>query len=160
MRTDTSHELIEQPTLNRADQQQTQGVISHAHARDLALCWQDAASEHHPITLLARTGEITRDAELSLAHDLSLLETAAAAWGSPRSIPEKQLRVLLDYVRYHGLRPPVEGWGYLRDAEFLRSIRRMASEVRAQGPTTYEPPEDRPAAAPLDEYRGRRTRRW
>ena len=146
--------------MNRADQQQTQTVISHAHARDLALCWQDGASERHPITLLAHTGEITRDAELSLAHDLSLLETASAAWGSPPSIPEKQLRVLLEYVRYHGPRPPVEGWRHLRDAEFLRSIRRMASEVRAHGPTTYEPPEDRPVAAPLDEYRGRRTRRW
>jgi hypothetical protein len=135
-------------------------VISHAHARDLAECWQDDANERHPITLLARTGEITSDAERSLAHDLRLLETASAAWGSPPSIPEKQLRVLLDYVRYHGSRPPVDGWRHLRDAEFLRSIRRMASEVRAHVPMTYEPPEDRPAAAPLDEYRGRRTRRW
>ena len=141
-------------------EQQTRTVISHAHARDLAECWQDDANQHHPITLLARTGEITNDAERSLAHDLRLLETASAAWGSPPSIPEKQLRVLLDYVRYHGPRPPLEGWRHLRDAEFLRSIRRMASEVRASAPMTYEPPEDRPAAAPLDEYRGRRSRRW
>jgi hypothetical protein len=112
------------------------------------------------VTLLARTGEITADAERSLAHDLSLLETASATWGSPPSIPEKQLRVLLHYVRYHGIRPPMDGWRQLRDAEFVHSIRRMASEARAHAPAPSEPPEERPVAATLDEYRGRRTRRW
>jgi hypothetical protein len=146
---------IEQPILNHAEQQ-ARTVISHAHARDLAECWQDGARERHPITLLARTGEITVDAERSLAHDLQLLETASATWGSPPSIPEKQLRILLDYVRYHGARPPMDGWRELRDAEFLRSIRRMASEARAQAPATPE----QPVLAPLDEYRGRRARRW
>jgi hypothetical protein len=156
----TPRDSIGQPTLNRAHQAHSQTVISHAHARDLAECWQDGASEDHPITRLARTGEITRDAERSLAYDLSLLEMASSAWGSPPSIPEKQLKVLLDYVRYHGPRPPLEGWRHLRDAEFLRSIRRMASEVRSYAPMTYEPPDERTPAAPLDEYRGRRTRRW
>jgi hypothetical protein len=135
-------------------------VISHAHARDLAECWQDGANEDHPVTRLARTGEITHDAERSLAYDLSLLEMASSAWGSPPSIPEKQLRVLLDYVRYHGARPPLDGWRQLRDAEFLRSIRRMASEVRSNAPVTYEPPDERAPAAALDDYRGRRSRRW
>ena len=103
-------------------------VISHAHARDLAECWQDAAREQHPITLLARTGEITNDAQRCIAYDLDLLEMASSSWGSPPSIPEKQLRVLLQYVRHHGPRPPVEGWSGLRDAEFLRygSIHRNA----------------------------------
>lgn len=110
-------------------------VITHAHARDLAQCWQDAARERHPITMLARTGEITHDAERSLSHDLDLLQMASAAWGTPPSIPEKQLRVLLEYVRHHGPRPPVDGWSSLRDTEFLRSIRRMASEARAHEPS-------------------------
>lgn len=146
--------------MNRPDQAQSQTVISHAHARDLAECWQDGANEDHPVTRLARTGEITHDAERSLAYDLSLLETASSAWGSPPSIPEKQLRVLLDYVRYHGPRPALDGWRQLRDAEFLRSIRRMASEVRSNSPMTYEPPDERAPAAALDDYRGRRARRW
>lgn len=133
-------------------------MISHAHARDLAECWQDAARADHPITLLARTGEIAADAERSLAYDLSLLEMASAAWGSPPSIPEKQLRVLLDYVRYHGRRPPLHGWSQLRDAEFLRSIRRMASEVRSHSPAMYEPPEEREPVVSADESRGQRPR--
>jgi hypothetical protein len=110
--------------------------------------------------MLARTGEITADAEPSLSYDLSLLEMASAAWGSPRSIPEKQLRVLLDYVRYHGPRPPLEGWQHLRDAEFLRSIRRMASEARSHAPAVYEPPDRRTPGAPVDDQRGGRPRRW
>ena len=146
--------------MNRAEQAPSQTVISHAHARDLADCWQDSSNERHPVTRLARTGEITQDAERSLANDLGLLETASSTWGSPPSIPEKQLRVLLDYVRYHGPRPPLDGWRQLRDAEFLRSIRRMASEVRSHKPTTYEPPEERAPAAALDDYRNRRSNRW
>jgi hypothetical protein len=133
-------------------------VISHAHARDLAECWKDAARDDHPVTLLARTGEITPEAERSLSEDLSRLEMASATWGSPPSIPEKQLRVLLDYVRYHGPRPPMEGWRQLRDAEFLRSIRRMASEARSQVTMPYEAPAESAWAAPLDEYRQRRMR--
>lgn len=135
-------------------------IISHAHARDLAECWQDAAREHHPITLLARTGEISQDAERSLASDLELLEMASTAWGSPPSIPEKQLRVLLHYVRHHGPRPPVQGWSGLRDAEFLRSIRRMASEARAHEPSDDSPhdrPPDRndaPVGDPRRRFRG------
>lgn len=128
-------------------------MISHAHARDLAECWQDSARDNHPITLLARTGEITPEAEQSLAHDLGLLEMASAAWGSPPSIPEKQLRVLLEYVRYHGPRPPVDGWGRLRDGEFLSSIRRMASEVRSQNPE--DGPQDHAPSR-----RGNRYRSW
>lgn len=122
--------------VNRTD---TASVISHAHARDLSECWQDTERFDHPITRLARSGEITDDAEFSLRHDLDLLETASATWGSPRSIPEKQLRALLDYVRYHGRRPPVRGWRELRDAEFVRSIRQMASEARISGHAAYEP---------------------
>jgi hypothetical protein len=144
--------------LNRAEKPQARTVISHAHARDLAECWKDAARDDHPVTLLAHTGEITPEAERSLAGDLNRLEMASAAWGSPPSIPEKQLRVLLDYVRYHGPRPPVEGWRQLRDAEFLRSIRRMASEARSHVTTSYEPSDNRAWAAPLDEYRQRRMR--
>ena len=109
-------------------------MISHAHARDLAECWQDVDRENHPVTRLARTGEITPDAERAVAHDLRLLETASAAWGAPPSIPEKQVRVLLDYVRYHGPRPAVDGWRHLRDAEFLHATRRMASEARTHVP--------------------------
>ncbi|HSJ45467.1 MAG TPA: hypothetical protein VK923_12355 [Euzebyales bacterium] len=86
------------------------------------------------MTRLARTGEITADAEPTVAHDLRLLEMAAATWGTPPSIPEKQLRVLLDYIRHHDTRGAVEGWQHQRDAEFLRSIRRMASEARLQAP--------------------------
>lgn len=143
-------------TLNRANDPNRRTVISHAHARDLAQCWQDAAREHHPVTLLARTGEITRDAERSLAHDLGLLEMASASWGSPPSIPEKQLRVLLDYVRYHGPRPALENWVQLRDAEFLRSIRHMASEVRSHSPMVYEPPDEWNALRSAAEHRSRR----
>jgi len=109
-------------------------VISHAHARDLAECWQDAGRDDHPVTRLARSGEIAPDAEPTVAHDLRLLEMAAASWGTPPSIPEKQLRVLLEYIRHHGIRAPVEDWQHLRDAEFLRSIRRMASEARSHAP--------------------------
>lgn len=133
-------------------------VISHAHARDLAECWQDAAREQHPITLLAHTGEITSDAERCIAYDLDLLETASTAGGSPPSIPEKQLRVLLEYVRHHGPRPPVEGWSDLRDAEFLRSIRRMASEARAHEPSDDGRP-PAPTVRPIGEPR-RRFRGW
>lgn len=120
--------------LSGAQQASARTVISHAHARDLAECWQDAGRDTHPVTRLARTGEITPDAEPTVAHDLRLLEMAAASWGTPPSIPEKQLRVLLDYIRHHGIRAPVEGWQHQRDAEFLRSIRRMASEARSQAP--------------------------
>lgn len=127
--------------MTRADTTGARQVISHAHARDLAQCWQDTERPGHPVTRLARSGEITPDAEISLEHDLGLLEDAASSWGSPRSIPEKQLRDLLDYVRYHGPRPAVREWQDLRDAEFVRSIRRMASEVRSRRPTVYEPPE-------------------
>lgn len=109
-------------------------VISHAHARDLAECWQDAGRDDHPVTRLARTGEITPDAEAAVAYDLRLLEMAAASWGTPPSIPEKQLRSLLAYIRHHGTRAPVEGWHHQRDAEFLRSIRTMAAEARSQVP--------------------------
>lgn len=105
-------------------------VVSHAHARDLAECWQDAEHDDHPVTRLAVSGEITDGAEQAIAYDLRLLEVASASWGTPRSIPEKRLRGLLEYVRYHGPRPAMEGWRHLRDAEFLRSIRRMASEAR------------------------------
>lgn len=119
-------------------------VISHAHARDLAECWQDAGRDGHPVTRLAQTGEIVGDAETSVAHDLRLLEMAAASWGTPPSIPEKQLRVLLDYIRHHGPRPAVDGWQQMRDAEFLRSIRRMASEARLHGPDGDERHSERP----------------
>ncbi|MBW3606380.1 MAG: hypothetical protein KY460_16035 [Actinobacteria bacterium] len=105
-------------------------MISHAHARDLAECWQDAERDMHPVTRLAASGEITENAEQTIAHDLRLLEMASASWGTPPSIPEKQLCVLLEYVRHHGPRLPVDGWRHLRDTEFLRSIRRMASEAR------------------------------
>lgn len=128
--------------MNRVDDQSTRSVISHAHARDLAQCWQDEGRDDHPVTRLARTGEITADAVPAVAHDLRLLETASASWGTPPSIPEKQLRVLLDYLRHHGPRPAVDGWAHLRDAEFLRSIRQMASEARLYVPN------DEPAAAP------------
>jgi hypothetical protein len=117
--------------VNGAQQASVQAVISHAHARDLASCWQDAANDDHPVTRLARTGEITSEADTVIAHDLGLLESASATWGYPPSIPEKQLRVLLGYVRHHGPRPAVDGWHRHRDAEFLRSIRRMASEARS-----------------------------
>ena len=120
--------------LSGAQQASARTVISHAHARDLAECWQDAGRDDHPVTRLARTGEITTDAEPTVAHDLRLLEMAAASWGTPPSIPEKQLRVLLDYIRHHGTRAAVEGWQHKRDAEFLRSIRRMASEARTHVP--------------------------
>lgn len=110
-------------------------VISHAHARQLAECWQDAERAHHPITVLARSGEITRDAEPSLRHDLRLLEAASATWGNPRSIPEKQLEALLGYVLHHGPRPPVADWDQHRDADFISSIRRMALAVRRGDPT-------------------------
>jgi hypothetical protein len=120
--------------LNGAQQASVRTVISHAHARDLARCWQDAGRDGHPVTRLARTGEITREAERTVAHDLRLLETASASWGTPPSIPEKQVRVLLDYIRHHGPRPAMDGWDQLRDAEFLRSIRRMASEARSHVP--------------------------
>lgn len=109
-------------------------VISHAHARDLAECWQDRGRDDHPVTRLARTGEITSAAEPTIAHDIRLLEAASATWGHPRSIPEKQLRVLLDYVRHHGPRPALDDWQQERDAEFLGSIRRMASEARSHVP--------------------------
>lgn len=121
-------------TVTRPDQVATRTVISHAHARDLAQCWQDEERDGHPVTRLARTGEITVDAEHAVAHDLRLLEAASAAWGAPTSIPEKQVRVLLDYVRYHGPRPAVDGWHHLRDGEFLHAIRRMASEARTHAP--------------------------
>lgn len=120
--------------MNRADSRSPRSVISHAHARDLAQCWQDEGRDDHPVTRLARSGEITADTEPAVAHDLRLLEMASASWGSPPSIPEKQLRVLLEYVRHHGPRPAVEDWQRLRDAEFLRSIRRMASEARRHVP--------------------------
>lgn len=120
--------------LSGAQQASARTVISHAHARDLAECWQDTGRDDHPVTRLARTGEITTDAEPTVAHDLRLLEMAAASWGTPPSIPEKQLRVLLDYIRHHGTRAAVEGWQHKRDAEFLRSIRRMASEARTHVP--------------------------
>lgn len=123
-----------------AQQASGSGVITHAHARDLAACWQDAGRAGHPVTILASTGEITAAAEATIAHDLRLLESASAAWGHPRSIPEKQLRVLLDYVRHHGPRPPLDGWHELRDAEFLRSIRHMASEARSHAPADDEAP--------------------
>lgn len=131
--------------MNRADDRSTRSVISHAHARDLALCWQDEGRDNHPVTRLARTGEITPDAAAAVAHDLRLLETASASWGTPPSIPEKQLRVLLDYLRHHGPRPAVDGWTHLRDAEFLRSIRQMASEARLHAP------DDEPVAHPVRE---------
>lgn len=120
--------------MHRADDRSTRPVISHAHARDLAQCWQDEGRDAHPVTRLARTGEITSDAVSAVAHDLRLLEMASASWGTPPSIPEKQLRILLDYLRHHGPRPAVDGWSHLRDAEFLRSIRRMASEARLHAP--------------------------
>lgn len=116
--------------MTRADQPAARTVISHAHARDLAECWQDAEHDDHPVTRLAFSGEITDGAEQAIAYDLRLLEVASASWGTPPSIPEKQLRVLLEYVRYHGPRLPMDGWRHLRDAEFLRSIRRMALEAR------------------------------
>lgn len=116
----------------RAHQPSARAVISHAHARDLAECWIDADNADHPVTRLAACGEITDRAAQTIAHDLRLLETASASWGTPPSIPEKQLRVLLEYVRHHGPRSPVDGWRQLRDAEFLRSIRRMASEARGE----------------------------
>ena len=116
--------------MTRAHQPSARTVISHAHARDLAECWLDADDEDHPVTRLAASGEITEDAERAIAHDLRLLEMAAASWGTPPSIPEKQLQVLLEYVHHHGPRRPVDGWRQLRDVEFLRSIRRMASEAR------------------------------
>lgn len=140
--------------MSRANRTDAAQVISHAHARDLADCWQDTERVDHPITLLARTGEISRGAEASLRHDLRLLETASATWGSPRSIPEKQLRVLLDYVRHHGPRPPLRGWRALRDYEFVQSIRQMASEARAHTAMVYEPP-----VSGYDEHDGR-DRRW
>lgn len=126
-------------------------MISHAHARDLAECWQDDEREDHPVTRLARTGEITPDAERALSHDLRLLETASAAWGTPPSIPEKQVRVLLDYVRHHGPRSPVEGWRHLHDTEFVHAIRRMASEAR-----THVPTDDRGGARSFGDTRGTR----
>jgi hypothetical protein len=144
--------------VNRAEHATPPTVISHAHARDLAECWEDAARAHHPVTLLARTGEISHDAEGALAYDLNLLEMASASWGSPPSIPEKQLRVLLDYVRYHGPRPALENWRQLRDTDFLRSIRRMAAEVRMRGPLVYDPPDDRdgPRSAAAGQQHARR----
>ncbi|HEX6255399.1 MAG TPA: hypothetical protein VFZ70_06270 [Euzebyales bacterium] len=126
--------------MNGAQQVSVQAVITHAHARDLASCWQDAANDDHPVTRLARTGEITPDAGRAIAHDLNLLESASATWDYPASIPEKQLRVLLGYVRHHGPRPAVDGWHRHRDAEFLRSIRRMAAEARSHAPPDDEPP--------------------
>jgi hypothetical protein len=125
----------------RPDHATPRTVISHAHARDLAECWQDEERDDHPVTRLARTGEITPAAADALAHDLRLLEAASAAWGTPTSIPEKQVRVLLDYVRHHGPRQAVEGWRHLRDGEFLHAIRRMASEARR-----HEPADDRTVA--------------
>jgi hypothetical protein len=134
--------------LSGAQQASARTVISHAHARDLAECWQDAGRDDHPVTRLARTGEITANAEHTVAHDLSLLEMAAASWGTPPSIPEKQLRVLLNYIRHHGTRAAVEGWQHQRDAEFLRSIRRMASEARSNAPRDdHERGEDVPEIA-------------
>lgn len=129
--------------VTRSDHAAPRTVISHAHARDLAECWQDAGRDEHPVTRLAHTGEITSGAEATVAHDLRLLETASASWGTPPSIPEKQLRVLLDYVRYHGPRPAVDGWRHLRDAEFLHSIRRMASEARSSAPSDHDGNEPR-----------------
>lgn len=117
--------------MTRADQSAAGTVISHAHARDLAGCWQDTERDDHPVTRLAVSGEITADADRTIAYDLGLLEMASRSWGTPPSIPEKQLHVLLKYVRYHGPRQPVDGWHHLRDAEFLRSIRRMAAEARS-----------------------------
>jgi hypothetical protein len=114
----------------RAHQPSARTAISHAHARDLAECWVDADNRDHPVTRLAASGEITDGAERAIAYDLRLLEMASASWGTPPSIPEKQLRVLLEYVRYHGPRLPVDGWRQLQDTEFLHSIRRMASEAR------------------------------
>lgn len=128
--------------MHGAQYRSASNVISHAHARDLAECWQDAGRDDHPVTRLARTGEITPAAEPTIAHDVRLLEAASATWGNPRSIPEKQLRVLLDYVRHHGPRPAVDGWKQQRDAEFLGSIHRMASEARS-----HAPPDDAPSAA-------------
>lgn len=155
---DVTLEPIELPPLNSAEQSATRTVISHAHARALAECWQDTARETHPITLLARTGEITHDAEGSVSYDLHLLEMAAAAWGSPPSIPEKQLGVLLDYVRYHGPRGPLDGWRQLRDAEFLRGVQRMASEARAQvhGGDSRDEPAYMAPVTQVDDYRARR----
>jgi hypothetical protein len=126
--------------VNGAHQASAQAVISHAHARDLASCWEDAANANHPVTRLARTGEITPEAGPVIAQDLRLLESASATWGYPPSIPEKQLRVLLGYVRHHGPRAAVDDWHRHRDAEFLRSIRRMASEARSHVPPDDEPP--------------------
>jgi hypothetical protein len=132
-----------------AQQASAQAVISHAHARDLASCWQDAANDSHPVTRLARTGEITPEAGAVIAHDLRLLESASATWGHPPSIPEKQLRVLLGYVRHHGPRPAVDGWHRHRDTEFLRAIRRMASEARSHQPSDDDPQgQVRPMPAP------------
>ena len=139
--------------LSGAQQASARAVISHAHARDLAQCWQDADRDDHPVTRLARTGEITADAESTVAHDLRLLETAAASWGTPPSIPEKQLRVLLTYIRHHGTRTAVDGWQREHDAEFLRSIRRMASEAR-----THAPEDDTPGPAPETAARRRNGR--
>lgn len=133
--------------MSGAQQASARTVISHAHARDLAECWQDAGRADHPVTRLARTGEITADAEPTVAHDLRLLEMAAASWGTPPSIPEKQLRVLLDYIRHHGTRAAVEGWQHQRDAEFLRSIRQMASEARSHVPRDDERGERAPGIA-------------
>lgn len=134
----------------RAHQPSAQSVISHAHARDLAECWVDADNSDHPVTRLAESGEITADAEQAIAHDLRLLEMASASWGTPPSIPEKQLRVLLEYVRHHGPRLPVDGWRHLRDAEFLRSIRRMASEARR-----HETPVEAGSGEPIADARPR-----
>lgn len=128
-------------------------MISHAHARDLSDCWKDPGRGEHPVTRLSQTGEIGQDAERAIAHDLRLLEMASASWGTPPSIPEKQLHVLLEYVRHHGPRPPVEGWRQLRDTEFLRSIRRMASEARSNESASGRDAVDQPA---VDAYGDRK----
>lgn len=89
-------------------------VLSDTAARALAAYWLDEDDDGAPSTVLARTGAISDETIRVLARDLRLLEAAAGSQGLASSA-QSQLRALLDYVRDHGPRGPVEGWTSLLD---------------------------------------------
>lgn len=107
-------------------QEQVPRVVSHAHARTIAIYWLDQHDPDHPVTLLAHTGRIGEETAARVETDLRALEFATAGEVDPPVLAQAQLTALLDYVQHHGPRDPVPGWTDLPyEDEWSRAVVRL-----------------------------------
>jgi len=106
--------------------------LSDSGARAVAGYWYDERDPTSPLSLLARDGRITATAADAVLADVRSLE---AAGGGQPSVAQRQLRMLLRYVREHGPRGPLPDWGDL-------------PELHAPAPPPPPPPARPPVAPP------------